>query len=159
LSDYINDLAAAAVEYNLSLFLLGGTPYVVELAAKQLKELHPGIRLSGYHHGYYSEQENNSVIDKINANPPDILLLGMGVPKQEEWTKENFEKLNAKIVWMGGGFLDILSGRIKRCPQWLSKIGFEWMFRFLQEPRRLWKRYFIGNPLFVLRILKARLYK
>lgn len=159
LSYYINDLASAAVAHNLNIFLLGGTQAVAELAAKRLKELYPTIKLSGYHHGYFSERENNSVINMINATQPDILLLGMGVPKQEEWTKENFDKLNAKIIWMGGGFLDTLSGKIKRCPQWLSEIGFEWLFRFIQEPRRLWKRYLIGNPLFLMRILQARIHK
>jgi N-acetylglucosaminyldiphosphoundecaprenol N-acetyl-beta-D-mannosaminyltransferase len=99
------------------------------------------------------------VIEKINACQPDILLVGMGVPKQEEWTRENFDKLNAKIIWMGGGFLDTLSGRLKRCPLWLSEHGFEWLFRLTQEPGRLWKRYLIGNPLFLSRIVKIRLQK
>jgi N-acetylglucosaminyldiphosphoundecaprenol N-acetyl-beta-D-mannosaminyltransferase len=156
LSDYIYDLADTAVRHKLSIFLLGGTPAVVELAAKRLKELYPDIRLTGYHHGYFSKQENTAVLEKINANRTDILFLGMGVPKQEEWTKENFDTLNAKIVWMGGGFLDTLSGKLKQCPQWLSNIGFMWLFRLAQEPGRLWKRYLIGNPMFVLRILKSR---
>ena len=159
LSYYIYDLAESVVQHNLKLFFLGGTQAVAELAAKRLQELYPAIKLSGYHHGYFSEQENNSVIDTVNACRPDILLLGMGVPKQEEWTKENFNKLNVKIVWMGGGFLDTLSGKKKRCPRWLSKIGFEWLFRLVQEPGRLWKRYLIGNPMFVLRILQARIQK
>jgi len=152
LSDYIYDLAETAVKHDLNLFFLGSTPVVAELAAKRLKELYPAIRLSGYHHGYFSKQENNSVIDMINASQPDILFLGMGVPKQEEWAKENFNKLNAKIIWMGGGFLNTLSGKIKRCPRWLSKIGFEWLFRLIQEPKRLWKRYMIGNPIFLYRV-------
>jgi N-acetylglucosaminyldiphosphoundecaprenol N-acetyl-beta-D-mannosaminyltransferase len=159
LSDYIYDLADASVEHNLNIFLLGGTQVVVELAANRLKELYPTIRLSGYHHGYFSEQENNSVIEEINACKPDILFLCMGVPKQEEWTKENFNKLNAKIIWMGGGFLDTLSDKIKRCPQWLKDVGFEWLFRFIQEPRRLWKRYLIGNPKFIMRILQSRIHR
>jgi N-acetylglucosaminyldiphosphoundecaprenol N-acetyl-beta-D-mannosaminyltransferase len=159
LSYYINDLASAAVEHHLNIFLLGGTKAVAELAAKRLKDLYPAIKLTGYHHGYFSEQENSSVISMINAGRPDILLLGMGVPKQEEWAKNNFDKLNAKIIWMGGGFLDTLSGKIKRCPLWLSEIGFEWLFRFIHEPRRLWKRYLIGNPMFLLHILQARIHR
>ena len=159
LSHYINDLATLAVEQDINIFLLGGTPDVAELSAKRLKELYPTIRLSGYQHGFFSVQENSSVIEKINACQPDILLVGMGVPKQEEWTRENFDKLNAKIIWMGGGFLDTLSGRLKRCPLWLSEHGFEWLFRLTQEPRRLWKRYLIGNPLFLSRIVKIRLQK
>lgn len=159
LSHYIYDLAALAVEQNINIFLLGGTPDVAELSAKRLKELYPTIRLSGYHHGFFSEQENNAVIEKINACQPDILLVGMGVPKQEEWTKENFDKVHAKIIWMGGGFLDTLSGRLKRCPFWLSEHGFEWLFRLTQEPRRLWKRYLIGNPMFVMRILQSRMHR
>jgi N-acetylglucosaminyldiphosphoundecaprenol N-acetyl-beta-D-mannosaminyltransferase len=159
LSYYIYDLAECLVQNKLNVFFLGGKPAVAELAAKKLKELYPTINLSGYHHGYFSEQENNSVIETINACRPDILLLGMGVPKQEEWTQENFHTLNAKIVWMGGGFLDTLSGEKMRCPRWLSEIGFEWFFRLMQEPGRLWKRYLFGNPMFVLRIMNARMGK
>ena len=159
LSFYIYDLAALAVEQNLSLFLLGGTPEVADLAAKRLKELYPSIRLTGHHPGFFSELENSSVLEKINAGRPDILLLGMGVPRQEEWTKENFENLNATLIWMGGGFLDTLSGKIKRCPRWLSLLGFEWLFRLTQEPGRLWKRYLIGNTMFILRILQSRIHK
>jgi N-acetylglucosaminyldiphosphoundecaprenol N-acetyl-beta-D-mannosaminyltransferase len=159
LSDYIYEFAQFAVDHHLNIFLLGGTPNVAELAAGELRTLYPLIRLSGYHHGYFSAEENNTVIDTINACHPDILLLGMGVPLQEEWTKKNFAKLNASLVWMGGGFLDTLSGTIKRCPPWLSKIGLMWLFRLVQEPRRLWKRYLIGIPMFVLRILHTRLFK
>lgn len=158
LSHFIYDLADLAVEHHLTIFLLGGTPDVAELAAKKLKILYPEIRLSGYHHGFFSEKENDSVIETINASQPDILFLGMGVPKQEAWTRENFEKLNAKLIWMGGGFLDTLSGNLKRCPNWFSVHGFEWLFRLTQEPRRLWKRYLIGNPLFLWRIFKTRLH-
>ena len=147
LSDYIYDLAGSAVEHELNVFLLGGAPAIAELAAKRLKELYPSIRLSGYRHGYFSEEENNSIVGKINTCNPDILF-GMGIPKQEEWNKKNFDKLNAKIIWMGGGFLDTLSGAKKRCPHWLGRIGFEWVFRFIQEPK-VWKRYLIGNPISV----------
>jgi len=159
LSDYIYEFAQFAVDHHVNIFLLGGTPDVAEVAAGEIRKLYPTIRLSGYHHGYFSAEENDAVIDTINACHPDILLLGMGVPNQEEWTKKNFNKINATLVWMGGGFLDTLSGKIKRCPQWLSKIGFMWLFRLVQEPRRLWKRYLIGIPMFVLRILYTRFFK
>ena len=156
LSDYIYDLAGFASANGLRLFVLGGTVNVGERGVRQLKKLYPDLQLVGYHHGYFSELENNSIIQEINTSQPDILLLGMGVPKQEEWTKANFDKLNAKIVWMGGGFLDTLSGEKKQCPRWLGNIGLEWLFRLVQEPKRLWRRYLIGNPLFLLRIIQAR---
>jgi N-acetylglucosaminyldiphosphoundecaprenol N-acetyl-beta-D-mannosaminyltransferase len=159
LSDYIYDIAESAVEYDLKLFFLGSTSSVAERAAKKLKELYPALQISGYHHGFFSELENNSVIRTINACQPDILILGMGVPLQEAWTKENFSKLNVNLIWMGGGFLDTVSGEKKQCPRWLGNIGLEWFFRLLQEPRRLWKRYLIGNPLFLLRIIHARLHR
>ena len=91
LSHFIYDLADLAVEHHLTIFLLGGTPDVAELAAKKLKILYPEIRLSGYHHGFFSEKENDSVIETINASQPDILFLGMGVPKQEAWTERILE--------------------------------------------------------------------
>jgi len=159
LSDYIYDIAEIAVEYDLKLFFLGGTSSVVERAAKKLREQYPTLQISGYHHGFFSELENNSVITNINACTPDILLLGMGVPMQEAWTKENFPKLSVNLIWMGGGFLDTVSGKKIICPRWLGAIGFEWAFRLIQEPLRLWKRYIIGNPLFLLRIIKARFLK
>ncbi len=159
LSDYIYDIAESAVENDLKLFFLGGASSVAERAATRLKELYPGLQISGYHHGFISEEENNSVVRAINACQPDILLLGMGVPLQEAWTKENFSKLNVNLIWMGGGFLDTVSGDKINCPRWLGALGFEWAFRLIQEPRRLWKRYLIGNPLFLLRILHARFLK
>jgi N-acetylglucosaminyldiphosphoundecaprenol N-acetyl-beta-D-mannosaminyltransferase len=159
LSDYIYDIAEIAVEYDLKLFFLGGTSSVAERAAKKLKELHPALKISGYHHGFFPESENDSVINTINACQPDILFLGMGVPLQESWTKKNFPKLNVNLIWMGGGFLDTASGDKMNCPHWLGAIGFEWVFRLIQEPQRLWKRYLIGNPLFLLRILQARFLK
>jgi N-acetylglucosaminyldiphosphoundecaprenol N-acetyl-beta-D-mannosaminyltransferase len=159
LSEYIYDLAETAVEHKLKLFFLGGTADVAERASKRLKELYPAICITGYHHGYFLEQENTEVIGRINAAQPDILFLGMGVPRQEDWTRNNFDRLNVKIAWMGGGFLDTLSGTLRECPRWLSTIGFMWLFRLAQEPKRLWKRYLIGNPMFVLRILKAQILK
>jgi N-acetylglucosaminyldiphosphoundecaprenol N-acetyl-beta-D-mannosaminyltransferase len=159
LSTYIYGLAKFATEHRLNIFLLGGTTEVIDLSVRKLQALYPALRITGYHHGYFSEEENTTVVQLINEAQPDILLLGMGVPKQEEWTRKNFEALNTKIIWMGGGFLDTLAGTKKQCPVWLGNVGLEWLFRLAQEPRRLWKRYLIGNPMFILRVLRFRFHR
>jgi N-acetylglucosaminyldiphosphoundecaprenol N-acetyl-beta-D-mannosaminyltransferase len=101
--------------------------------------------------------ENEAVLQEINASSPDILLIGLGMPLQEYWLMENRHDLNAGVVLTGGAVFDYVSGRLRRGPRLLTESGFEWLARLLIEPRRLWRRYIVGNPLFLLRVLKQRL--
>jgi N-acetylglucosaminyldiphosphoundecaprenol N-acetyl-beta-D-mannosaminyltransferase len=159
LTTYIYDLAALAVKYNIRLFFLGGLPDVIQIAAKKITSLYPELQLVGYHHGYFTKEQTGDILQMIHDAKPDILLVGMGVPLQEKWVKENYNQLDIPLIWVGGGFLDFLSGAKKKCPNWLSKIGLEWLFRLVQEPKRLWKRYLIGIPMFFLHIILRRLRK
>jgi N-acetylglucosaminyldiphosphoundecaprenol N-acetyl-beta-D-mannosaminyltransferase len=159
LTTYIYDLAVLAVKNNLSLFLLGGSPDVIQGAVKKITTLNPELLLAGYHHGYFTKEQTGDILQMIYDANPDILLVGMGVLLQEKWVKENYDRLNVPLIWVGGGFLDFLSGAKKSCPRWLSKLGLEWLFRLMQEPKRLWKRYLIEIPMFLVHILRARFYR
>ena len=119
------------------------------------------MQIAGIHHGYFDKtrnsDENKKVLEKINAVKPNILILGFGMPLQERWLMENWEQIDANIALTGGAVFDYVSGKLERGPQWMTNNSFEWFARLIIEPRRLWKRYILGNPLFLYRILKQRL--
>ncbi len=142
-----------------SLYFLGGPEGVTDRAAENLKEKIPDINISGTFHGYFQKQgpENDAVIARINQAKPDILLVGMGIGMQEKWLLENYEKIDAKVFMVCGAAFRYWAGWYARCPKWMADNGLEWLFRFLLEPRRLAKRYLLGNPLFMIRILAERL--
>ena len=112
---------------------------------------YPSLMLSANVHSINLAQKY-SWIKKINNLKPDILVVGFGMPLQEKWILNNQEKLLVKVIMTGGNCFRYISGKEKRAPIWMRKYGMEWFFRFIQEPRRLFKRYLIGNPLFFIRI-------
>jgi N-acetylglucosaminyldiphosphoundecaprenol N-acetyl-beta-D-mannosaminyltransferase len=160
-ADWAWRLAAFAAAEGFSLFFLGARPGVAHEAASKLKQRYPGLKIAGVHHGYFDHSaggpESEAVLREINAAAPDILLVGLGMPLQERWLMENSHKLDAGAILTGGAAFDYVSGRLNRGPRLLTGYGLEWLARLLVEPRRLWRRYLIGNPLFLLRILKQRL--
>lgn len=160
-ADWAWGLAAFAAAEGFSLYLLGARPGVAREAAWRLQAENPGLRISGVHHGYFDHRagspENEAVVESINAARPDILLVGLGMPLQERWLMHNWERLDAGVALTGGAVFDYVSGRLRRGPRLLTDNGFEWLARLLVEPRRLWRRYLIGNPLFLLRVLRQRL--
>ena len=160
-ADWAWRLAALAAAQGYSLYFLGARPGVAREAARRLKESHPDLKIAGVRHGYFDHSakspENEAVVREINAAAPDILLVGLGMPLQEYWLMENRHKLNVGAVLTGGAVFDYVSGTLRRGPRFLTENGFEWLARLLLEPRRLWRRYLVGNPLFVLRVLRQRL--
>jgi N-acetylglucosaminyldiphosphoundecaprenol N-acetyl-beta-D-mannosaminyltransferase len=108
----------------------------------------------GSHHGYDLKNNTEKVIGEIRASGADLVLVGLGVPMQERWINQNLPEIGAKVVLGVGGLFDYYSGRIPRAPIWMRELGLEWFFRFLQEPRRLCKRYFVGNLTFLLLVLR-----
>ena len=156
-ADWIYDLCKICTEKEYSVYLLGGETGIAEDAGNKLVSKFPNLRIVGTFNGHFEESYNNQVIEKINLTRPDIVLVGMGSPKQEKWINENFGKLNAKIVWGIGALMDFVTGKVSRAPKWMLDNGLEWLYRLIVEPRRLWRRYVLGNPLFFFRILKERL--
>jgi N-acetylglucosaminyldiphosphoundecaprenol N-acetyl-beta-D-mannosaminyltransferase len=160
-ADWAWQLAAFAEAEGLSIFLLGAEPGVARRAAQHLLARHPSLRISGVRHGYFDNTpgspENEAVLREINTTRPDLLLVGLGMSLQERWLMQNRDRLEAGVALTGGAVFDYVSGGLRRGPPLLTDNGFEWLGRLLLEPRRLWRRYLLGNPLFLLRVLRQRL--
>jgi len=159
--DWFDSLPAYCRSNGISFYFLGGRPGVAAAAAARITARFPGLVVAGSHHGYFDKNpqghENTAVIAAINRCRPDILLVGFGMPLQEEWLLQNWDRVDARVALISGGSFDILSGRIPRPPSWLRRCNCEWLGRLFIEPRRLWKRYLVGNPLFLARVLRQRL--
>lgn len=155
-ADMIWPLAKLSETNQFTLYFLGAQPGIVDRAAEQLKESFPRLQVVGLHHGYFDKsphsQENQSVISEINHYKPDILIVGFGMPMQEQWLVENWDKINVHVALTGGAVFDYISGEVARAPRWMTDHGLEWLGRLFIEPHRLWKRYLIGNPLFLWRV-------
>ena len=156
---FIPEFCKATSHRGYRVYLLGARPGIAELAAKKLSSLAPGIVIAGFHHGYFPEGQTAEIISRINDSVPHILLVAMGNPKQELWIAKNLHRLNAPLCIGVGGMFDYLSGLVPRAPGWMLQARMEWVFRLLIEPRRLWKRYIIGNPKFIMRVYRECLGK
>lgn len=159
--DWMPALSELCEQHDFTIFLLGAQPAVIDAAAERLQGYAPNLRIVGTHHGYFDKMsdsmENQDVLQHINAVRPDILIVGFGMPTQEHWLMDNWEALNVGVALTVGGVFDLLAGTLSRPPRWMTDHGLEWLGRLFIEPRRLWKRYLIGNPLFIVRVLHNRL--
>lgn len=135
----------------LRVFLLGGAPGVAEVAAQRLVELSPTVHVVGWQDGFF--QDDQEVIARIRASGANILLAGMGFPRQEQWLAEHGEACGVSVGIGVGGTLDVLSGRVRRAPVWMQRMGLEWLYRFAKQPTR-WQRM-LALPKFALRILSG----
>ena len=160
-ADWTWDLAEHAQKHRWRLFFLGAKPGVAEKAGDALRTRYPDLRILGFHHGYFDKTpghpENQRVIETINAAEPDVLLVGFGMPVQEFWLRDNWVDVKAHVALPVGAVFDYVSGRVRRGPRWMTQHGFEWLARLVIEPRRLWRRYLIGNPRFLWAVLKERI--
>lgn len=158
--DWLDQLITVAITQGWSLFLLGARPGVALRAANRLRDHAPGLTIAGVHHGYFDQTpgsaENESVVRYINAVKPDILLIGFGMPLQERWLHDNWEHIAVQVALPVGAAIDYAAGEVQRGPRWMTDNGLEWLARLLIEPRRLWRRYLWGNPLFFWRVLRQR---
>ncbi|WP_321426762.1 WecB/TagA/CpsF family glycosyltransferase [uncultured Bacteroides sp.] len=162
-SDFIFETCNYCSKTNRSVFLLGGKEASNILSVKLLKTKY-GIKISGYSPPYmsypFSKDVAQSIKNKIVEFKPDYVFVAFGMPKQEFWIDDNKEFLknnNIRFAIGCGGTFEFVSGNLKRAPYWIQKAGIEWLFRFIQEPKRLWKRYLIGNLKCLIIYLKKEL--
>lgn len=155
-ADFVPDFCKVFADHDLGIYLIGAREGVAEEAANRLKMKVPHLKIVGTHHGYFAKEDRERIIASINNAKPHILLVGFGAPYQEMWIDEHATRLQASVIWGVGGLFDFLSGRTRRGPQLLLNHGFEWLCRLIVEPRRLWRRYLIGNTKFVYYLLRHR---
>jgi N-acetylglucosaminyldiphosphoundecaprenol N-acetyl-beta-D-mannosaminyltransferase len=157
--DWIDDLFGICVKEKKNVFILGDEGKVIELFVRKVKENHPGLIIGGYNNGYFNKHnsENDSVIKNINSSKCDILIVGMGMPLQEKWIYENRQKLKVKISLTVGALFRWYCNYEKRAPRWMTDRGLEWLARLMLNPKKLFRRYVIGNPVFLYRVLKERI--
>ncbi len=160
-TDLFEKLCAIASEKRLKIFLMGGRPGAAEKAKETLERRHPNLKIVGTHcppYGFESQPAELALINsKIKAAAPDILFVGLGAPKQENWIYGNYQELGVPISVGIGVSFEMVADMVKRAPVLMQKTGLEWFFRLMVEPRRLWQRYIIGNPLFIWLVLRQRL--
>jgi N-acetylglucosaminyldiphosphoundecaprenol N-acetyl-beta-D-mannosaminyltransferase len=146
--DLMHRLLALAEERGYRVFVLGARQDVLETAVARLRERHPRLDVAGYHHGYFSDAEEDEVCDAIRAAAPHILLVAMSSPRKEEWLSRHAERLGVPFSMGVGGSIDVVAGVTRRAPRWMQRAGLEWFYRFAQEPLRLGPRYLRTNGRF-----------
>ncbi len=147
--DYFPLLAERCATEGLSLFLLGGRPGIAAKAAECLTKRFLALRIVGTHSGHIANLDVTRVIEAINTGKPDILIVGMRSPRQETWLTDHADEIRAPVRWCVGALFDYLAGRERRAPNWLCQMSGEWLFRLAMDPMGKWRRYLLGNPLFV----------
>ncbi len=155
-TDLFPRLCERAATEGLSLFLFGAKPGIAQAVANNMRERLPALQFAGVRDGYFTADETDRIIEEINHSNADILLVAFGAPNQELWLAENHAKLKPCVRLGVGGLFDFYSGQMPRAPLWMREIGLEWTWRLLHEPGRLWRRYLIGNPLFLFRVWKQK---
>jgi exopolysaccharide biosynthesis WecB/TagA/CpsF family protein len=152
-TDFIHDAAQAAAEQGLRFFLLGATEEANEKAARILRDTHPGLLIVGRRHGYFSLLDEDEICDEINITRPDVIWVGLSVPLEYEFAVRNRARLNGGWLVTCGGCFNFITGHYRRAPRWMQKAGLEWLHRLWQEPKRLFWRYAITNPLAMFLLL------
>jgi N-acetylglucosaminyldiphosphoundecaprenol N-acetyl-beta-D-mannosaminyltransferase len=152
--DLMDLLCHRAAKEGKDVYLLGARGDVVKRAMQNLRDRHPGLRISGSD-GYFSASEAKTRADEIHASGASILFVGMGTPRQEAFIRKHWQALGVGVAVGVGGSFEVTSGARFRAPRWIRQVGMEWLIRLLQEPRRLLPRYFKANSLFCLLIGRA----
>lgn len=153
-TDLFPDLCELAQTQGLKVWFLGGQPDVNTALVQQLQQRWPKLKIAGHQHGFTPPDARPALLARLRSDRPDILFVALGAPAQELWIQRHADELEIPLMLGVGGLFDFYSGRIPRAPHWLRRLGAEWCWRLLQEPARLWKRYLVGNPLVIARLLR-----
>jgi len=136
-------------------YLLGARPHVVAAAAETIRARHPGVEIAGWHHGYFTPDEEHAIVEEIDAAKPEILLVALETPAKELFLERARKRMSIPFAMGVGGAFDILAGERQRAPRWMQSAGLEWLYRLRQEPRRMARRYVVGNSQFIWLVVRA----
>lgn len=156
-ADLMESLLAHAAERGYSVYLLGARDEIVQACVERARREHPELRVAGFRNGYFRPDDEPGIVNAIRAAKPDILFLGFGTPAKEYFMHRRHRELGVPFVMGVGGTFDVYAGLVRRAPGWMQKTGLEWAFRLAQEPRRMWKRYLVGNSRFMWLVAKELL--
>ncbi len=154
--DLFQNLIAMSEQEALPVYLLGATEEVVTETAKRLQAEHPKLKLTGYHHGYFWDDEE-AVVNHIRVSGAKLLFVAITSPKKENFINKWQDRLGVSFVMGVGGTFDVVAGKVNRAPLWMQQYGLEWFYRIIQEPRRMWKRYLVTNSKFAWYLLREKL--
>lgn len=157
--DLMEQLVCRAEKKEYTVFFLGAKQRVVEKTVEVMKDKYPNLKIAGFRNGYFTKNDWDSVAEQIKDSKAQLVFVGITSPLKE-YLVDYLQKAGINCVFMGvGGSFDVISGDIPRAPRWVQNIGMEWMFRVIQEPRRLWKRYLTGNIIFIASVIREKLHK
>ena len=152
-TDFIHDASKVAAQHGLRFFVLGATEEANVEAVRVLRETYPGLQIVGRRHGYFGRDEEDEICDEINLTQPDVVWVGLSVPLEYEFSVRNKIRLRAGWLVTCGGCYNFVTGAYKRAPEWMLASGLEWLFRLAREPKRLFWRYAVTNPLAIFLLL------
>ena len=150
--DLFHELLALASRREYPVFLLGAKQEIVEKAATVIQKKHNRLKIAGFHHGYFWDNEE-AMVDAIRSSGARLLFVAISSPKKENFINQWKERLGVDFVMGVGGTFDVVAGKVKRAPRWMQEYGLEWLYRVLQEPRRMWKRYLVTNTKFLFLLM------
>lgn len=153
-SRLVFDFLKVAQDKAYRLYFLGAEENISQRAVENLKSQCPGMNIVGRHHGYFDFDNDEDVVSNIKEKKPDILLVAMSSPLKENFVSKNLDKMGVPVCIGVGGCVDIIAGKCQLAPFWVSKLGLEWFHRFVQEPKRMWKRYTVANMKFLGLLVK-----
>lgn len=154
--DLMGELITLSAEKGYRVYFFGAKEEIVTNVISKYKDKYSNLQVAGYRNGYFSNEDMPEIIDNMKNSNADILLVAFSSPNKEYWLDENMDKINIPFCMGVGGSFDVVAGKTARAPLWMQKLGLEWFYRFLQEPRRMWKRYLIGNSEYIYITLKER---
>lgn len=154
--DLLSNLLRLAPGHGLRVFLLGAQSMVLERLLERCREEHPGLELAGWRDGYFAPSEHEAVAQQITASGADILFVAMPSPFKDIWCERHRDRFGVKLIMGVGGAFDVLAGMVPRAPRWMQAAGLEWAWRLMLEPRRLWRRYLVGNSRFLWLVFQDR---
>lgn len=155
-ADWIDDFCASAKENGLRLYILAGQRNVACRAKDNLLGRYPGIKIVGAVDGLFEEKRLSEVLEDIARSSPHVVMVGMGTPLQEKWIAMHREQIAAPLCWAVGALFDYVAGIEPRSPRWMIRLGLEWTWRLLVNPHGKWRRYLLGNPLFIYRVVSQK---
>ncbi|MBC8014939.1 MAG: WecB/TagA/CpsF family glycosyltransferase [Sporomusaceae bacterium] len=152
--DLVQNLLSEGAVKNYRIYMLGGAPGIAQKAKQIAEERYPGIQIVGIHDGFFTKSDEGEIIKSIKACRPDILLVALGVPRQEKWLSEYIEQIEVPVAIGVGGTFDVMAGTVRRAPLWMQNASLEWLYRLISQPKRAIRM--LALPRFVMRIITSK---